>query len=47
MDSFAKEDYRGMAHYMVEMDMTHTREQVNVDVLAQDLQSVMKNLGGR
>ena len=44
MDSFAKEDYRGMAHYMVEMDMTHGREQVNVDVLAQDLQSVMKKI---
>ena len=44
MDSFAKEDYRGMAHYMVEMDMTHAREQVNVDVLAQDLESVMKKI---
>ena len=44
MDSFAKEDYRGMAHYMIEMDMTHEREQVNVEVLAKDLESVMKKI---
>ncbi|MFW2176982.1 MULTISPECIES: ABC1 kinase family protein [unclassified Moraxella] len=41
MDSFAKEDYQGMAHYMVEMDMTHSREVVNLDDLAEDLRSVM------
>lgn len=44
MDSFAKEDYRGMAHYMIEMDMTHEREQVDVEVLAKDLESVMKKI---
>ncbi len=44
MDSFAKEDYQGMAHYMVEMDMTHGRETVNVNVLAKDLQSMIKKI---
>lgn len=44
MDSFAKEDYQGMAHYMVEMDMTHAREAVNVDMLAKDLQSMMSKI---
>lgn len=44
MDSFAKEDYRGMAHYMIEMDMTHGHDVVDVDVLANDLQSVMKKI---
>ena len=44
MDSFAKEDYQGMAHYMIEMDMTHGKAVVEVNLLAQDLESVMKKI---
>lgn len=44
MDSFAKEDYKGMAHYMIEMDMTHGREVIDVDELADDLRSMMSKI---
>lgn len=44
MDSFAKEDYRGMARHMIDMDMTHDARLMNVDELADDLRTVMKKI---
>lgn len=44
MDSFAKEDYRGMARHMIDMDMTHDARLMNVDELADDLRMVMKKI---
>lgn len=44
MDSFAKEDYRGMARHIIDMAMTHDAGLMNVDELADDLRMVMKKI---
>lgn len=44
MDSFAKEDYRGMARHMIDMNITHDARLMNVDELADDLRMVMKKI---
>lgn len=44
MDSFAREDYNGMARHMVAMGMTYGQATVNVDTLATDLKSMMQKI---
>lgn len=44
MDSFSREDYDSMAHYMIEIGMTDKQNLVNKAVLSADLQRVMKKI---
>lgn len=44
MNSFAKEDYQNMAKHMIDMNMTYGHDVVDVNVLAKDIEVVMKKI---
>lgn len=44
MVSFAKEDYHNMAKNMIAMDMTYGNDLVDVNILAKDIEMVMKKI---
>ncbi len=44
MQALQDNDYKGMAHHMIDMEMTNTRSQVDEGALATDLQRMMKTI---
>lgn len=44
MTSFASEDYHGMAKHMIDMNMTYGQDVVDVNVLAKDIEAMMKKI---
>ncbi len=44
MQALQNSDYRAMARYMIDMEMTHASEQVNVERLADDLERMMTTI---
>ncbi|WP_201584003.1 ABC1 kinase family protein [Psychrobacter jeotgali] len=44
MQALQDNDYQNMAHYMIDMEMTHGRSQVDADALADDLQRMMRTI---
>ncbi|WP_367110274.1 ABC1 kinase family protein [uncultured Psychrobacter sp.] len=44
MQALQDNDYQAMAHYMVDMEMTHGRSQVDIAALADDLQRMMQTI---
>lgn len=44
MSSFAKEDYQNMAKSMIDMNMTYGHDVVDVNILAKDIEAVMKKI---